>query len=236
MITLDIWRSVHELGYENEPSSENKEPSRSTVDAVKQVHLKRPMSRMEEEKCDDFSSSSSTMLSFELSNGNLYDPRVPATLDDDQYVEYHLDDLTGIPSNAEEEQRVEQSLLEPSDKDDSHASSHEISKPMETESSLVKHSAHSAAKITNAAFNVCEPSKAESNAASSPSSLDTSSGNTCSSHSDSSASSKCSSEIDISHKTKATLTVTRNPAGHVMNGLMRRWDFNFLRNSHKQLK
>ncbi|XP_039686249.1 uncharacterized protein [Medicago truncatula] len=251
----DIWRSVHELGYENEPSSENKEPSRSTVDAVKQVHLKRPMSRMEEEKCDDFSSSSSTMLSFELSNGNLYDPRVPATLDDDQYVEYHLDDLTGIPSNAEEEQRmlmealieslkepeiqylqVEQSLLEPSDKDDSHASSHEISKPMETESSLVKHSAHSAAKITNAAFNVCEPSKAESNAASSPSSLDTSSGNTCSSHSDSSASSKCSSEIDISHKTKATLTVTRNPAGHVMNGLMRRWDFNFLRNSHKQLK
>lgn len=60
----------------------------------------------QEEKCDDFSSSSSTMLSFELSNGNLYDPRVPATLDDDQYVEYHLDDLTGIPSNAEEEQRV----------------------------------------------------------------------------------------------------------------------------------
>jgi hypothetical protein len=133
--------------------------------------------------------------------------------------------------------QVEQPPLKSSDKDDSHASSHEISKPMETESSLVKHSMHSAAQITNAAaFNVCEPSKAESNAASSPSSLDTSSGNTCSSHSDSSASSKCSSEIDISHKTKATLTVIRNPAGHVMNGLMRRWDFNFLRNSNKQLK
>lgn len=48
------------------------------------------------------------MLSFELSNGHLYDPRVPTTMDDDQYVEYHLDDLTGIPSNAEEEQRVSQ--------------------------------------------------------------------------------------------------------------------------------
>jgi hypothetical protein len=48
------------------------------------------------------------MLSFELSNGRLYDPRVPTTLDDDddQYVEYQLDDLTGIPSCADEEQRV----------------------------------------------------------------------------------------------------------------------------------
>lgn len=48
------------------------------------------------------------MLSFELSNGRLYDPRVPTTLDDDQYVEYQLDDLNGIPSNAEEEHRVSQ--------------------------------------------------------------------------------------------------------------------------------
>lgn len=63
----------------------------------------------QEEKCDDFSSSPSTMLSFELSNGHLYDPRVPTMMDDDdQYVEYHLDDLTGVPSNAEEEQRVSQ--------------------------------------------------------------------------------------------------------------------------------
>ncbi|KEH36743.1 hypothetical protein MTR_2g021295 [Medicago truncatula] len=44
--------------------------------------------------------------------------------------------------------------------------------------------------ITASAINVCEPLKAESNAASSPSSLDTS-------HSDCPTSSKCSSEIDI---------------------------------------
>ncbi|XP_012567987.1 uncharacterized protein [Cicer arietinum] len=270
----DVWRSVHELSYNNEPSSENKEPSTSTVDAIKQFHSKRPMSRMEEEKCDDFSSSSSTMLSFELSNGRLYDPRVPTTLDDDQYVEYQLDDLNGIPSNAEEEHRmlmeaVIESLIEqpavsgistvsvePLDKDNSNTS-HEISKPMETESSLVKHSMHSTAQTTSAASDICEPSKAESNSIAvlhspklaydqpsslpclSPPSLDTSSGNmtNCSSsHSDSSSSSKCSSEIDISHNTKATLTVIKNPAGHVMNGLMRRWDFNFFRNKLQLLK
>lgn len=104
---------------------------------------------------------------------------------------------------------VEQPPLESSDKDDS---SYKISKPIETET-------------TSAASDVCEPLKVESNAAPLPPS-----------HSDSSASKKCSSEIDISYKTKATLTVIRNPAGHVMNGLMRRWDFNFLRNSHNRLK
>ncbi|CAJ2658495.1 unnamed protein product [Trifolium pratense] len=256
----DIWRSVHELSYDNERSSENKEPSTSTADAIKQVHPKRPMSRMEEEKCDHFSSSSSTMLSFELSNGRLYDPCVPTTLDDDddQYAEYQLDDLTGIPSSADEEQRmlmeavkeslkhrelqnpqVEQLPAESSDKDESRASSHEISKPMETESSLVKHSMHSTAQTTSTASGVCDCLETESNAASSETSLDTSSSNTVngSSHSNSSAtsaSSKCSSEIDISHKTKATLTVIRNPASHVMNGLMRRWDINIFRNSHNR--
>ncbi|MCI12777.1 hypothetical protein A2U01_0033884 [Trifolium medium] len=211
------------------------------------------------------------MLSFELSNGRLYDPRVPTTLDDDddQYVEYQLDDLTGIPSSAKEEQTmlmeaVKESLkdcelqlpAESSDKDESRAYSHEIPQPMEIESSLVKHSMNSTAKTTCAASDACEPLKAESNSiavihcqklapddkpsqllCTSPPSSDTSSGNTTngSSHSDSSsASSKCSSEIDISHKTKATLTVIRNPASHVMNGLMRRWDFNIFRNSHNR--
>jgi hypothetical protein len=131
--------------------------------------------------------------------------------------------------------QVEQPPAKSSDKDESRASSHEISKPMETESSSVKHM-HSTAQTTSAASGVSDPLETESNAASSETSLDTSSSNTVngSSHSNSSASSKCSSEIDISHKTKATLTVIRNPAGHVMNGLMRRWDFNIFRNSHKQ--
>lgn len=55
---------------------------------------------------DDLSSSSSKMISFELSNGDPFGPHVPATLEDDQYVEYALDDLTGFPSSAEEEEKV----------------------------------------------------------------------------------------------------------------------------------
>lgn len=46
------------------------------------------------------------MISFELSNGNPYGPHVPTKMDDDQYVEYELDDLEGFPCSAEEEERV----------------------------------------------------------------------------------------------------------------------------------
>jgi len=59
------------------------------------------------QKCDDLSSSSSAMISFELSNGRLYSPLVPTDLGgDDQYVEFQLDDFTAIPSTAMEEQKV----------------------------------------------------------------------------------------------------------------------------------
>ncbi|KAJ1391012.1 hypothetical protein SESBI_36937 [Sesbania bispinosa] len=151
-----------------------------------------PFKREREDKCDDLSFSSSTVISFELSNGHLYDPRVPTTLDDDQYVEVEceLDDLAlaGYPSNAEEEERmlmeavgesmrdpeirnpqVEQEqphvssastmYVEPPNKDDSH----EISKPMETESTLVKHSMHLTAQTISTESDVFEPLKAESN-------------------------------------------------------------------------
>ncbi|KAK7264546.1 hypothetical protein RJT34_32155 [Clitoria ternatea] len=118
----DVWTSVHELGHSNEPSFKNKEPSTSsTVDAIKEVRSRRPMSRMEVpsdisskdehhehegEKCGDRSPSSSSMISFELSNGDPFGPHVPTTMDDDQYVEYQLEDLAGFPSSAEEEERM----------------------------------------------------------------------------------------------------------------------------------
>ena len=51
----------------------------------------------------DPSPSSSDMISFEFSNGH---PHVPAPMDDDQYVEYQLEDLAGFPSDVEEEERV----------------------------------------------------------------------------------------------------------------------------------
>lgn len=66
---------------------------------------------LQDEKFDDDQcSSSSKMISFEFSNGRPYGPHVPTTMDDDQYVEYPLDDLAGFPTDAEEEERVSQSV------------------------------------------------------------------------------------------------------------------------------
>ncbi|KAG5011203.1 hypothetical protein JHK87_019718 [Glycine soja] len=296
---MDVWRSVHELGYSNESSSKNKgmtqvpnaEPSTSsTINAIEQVRSRRPMSRMEE-KCGNISPSSSSMISFELSNDDPFGSHVPATLEDDQYVEYQLDDLAGFPSTAEEEERmfmeaVMESLkdlevrnpnadqptssvsslsvaaVEPSDKG---ASWQEISRPVETESSSLKHTTDSKSKTTSSTAEECEPLKGESNSisvnhsqnvVSEPSpvpsvslegpahlqlqpppsaptdtlSVTESSNTSGSARSDSSASLQSSSETDVSHNTKATVTVVRNPAGHVMDGLMRRWDFNFFKN------
>lgn len=53
-------------------------------------------------------SSSSGMISFELANGQPYGPHVPIAIDDDQYVEYSLDNMTEFPRNLEEEERVGQ--------------------------------------------------------------------------------------------------------------------------------
>lgn len=145
--------------------------------------------------------------------------------------------------------------VEPLDKDDSH----EISKPIETESSLVKLIPDSKSKTISTTSETSVPLKAESttisvshsqNLASVPSPvegalpppqrLDTSSvtesSNTSgSARSDSSATAslQSSSDADISHNTKATVTVVRNPAGNVMDGLMRRWDFNFFKNNNR---
>ncbi|KAL1372615.1 hypothetical protein AAHE18_01G216400 [Arachis hypogaea] len=302
----DVWRSLHEVDYSNESSSMNKEPSSSsTIDAIRQVRSRRPMSRMEvpsdiaskdehcdheEEKGGDLSPSSSSMISFELSNGNSYGPQVPAALDDDQFVEYPLEDLAGFPSSAEEEERmfmeaVIQSLKdmevkkpeteqapaannvgtassEPSDKDDSHLSSQEVSRSKETELSLDKPSTDSKSKMVFTSSEDCISMKAESNPSSAnhsqslasvgsgislevaptppqpapdiPSVSESSNANASgSSQSDSSTSVQSSSDTDVSHNTKATVTVVKNPAaGHVMDGLMRRWDL--FRNSNNR--
>ncbi|KAL2339130.1 hypothetical protein Fmac_013576 [Flemingia macrophylla] len=310
----DVWTSVHELGYNNESLSNSKEPSTSsTIDAIMEVRSRRPMSRMEvpsdisskdehheheeKEKCGNLSPSSSSMISFELSNGDPYGPHVPATLEDDQYVEYQLDDLAGFPSTAEEEERMLMEAMMESLKDlelqnphaeqpttssissvsvavelsDKEASSQQISKPMETESSSLKDTSDSKSNTTSSASEACEPLKGEPNSISvnhsqnlvsvaSPvpslsleapqlqlqsqlqpqlpppmapagaSSITESSNTSGSARSDSSSSLRSSSETDISHNTKATVTVVRNPAGHVMDGLIRRWDFNFFKN------
>lgn len=62
-----------------------------------------------------------------------------------------------------------------------------------------------------------------------PSSIESGSTGT-STRTDTSASIQSSLDADVSGNTKATVTVVRNPTGHIMDGLMRRWDLNFFRN------
>lgn len=60
----------------------------------------------DKENHEGYSSSSSDMISFDLSNGDPYPPHLAVALDDDQYVEFHVEELADFPSNAEEEERV----------------------------------------------------------------------------------------------------------------------------------
>lgn len=50
--------------------------------------------------------SSSNLISFELSNGDPYCPSVLASIDDDEYVEYSLDNLTDFTESMEDENKV----------------------------------------------------------------------------------------------------------------------------------
>ncbi|XP_044499634.1 uncharacterized protein LOC123221032 [Mangifera indica] len=279
----------------------------STVDAIKQVRSRRPMSRTEvpsdisakdnhaeaeDEVTNDnhCPSSSSNMISFELSNGHPYGPHVPTTMDDDQYVEYQLEDLTGFPSNVEEEERMfmeavimslkdlemrhpqageqptsattdsfesvqKDELNDCSTAEDSKSSvattfvSVDDLKPVKTESTSTT--------VATAFVSVddLKPVKTESTSTTvpchdsapqhpspdtsfssgglvfdtPPSAIETPSTVT-SARSDTTPTS-VASDADVSSNTKATLTVVRNPAGHIMEGLMRRWDLNFFRNS-----
>ncbi|KAK3189905.1 hypothetical protein Dsin_029466 [Dipteronia sinensis] len=215
------------------------------------------------------SPSSSNMISFELSNGNPYGPHVPTTTNEDQFVEYQLDDLAGFPSNVEEEERmfmeaVIMSLkdlemrhpeaevqptsattgsLESSQKDnlnDSPTTENCKSVKTETSSISVERSVPQKAESTcislaNGPDFAYHPSPDSSMSSAgppfdTPPSIIESASTATSSRSDS-ASLQSTSDADVSNNTKATLTIERNPSGHIMEGLMRRWDFGFFRNN-----
>ncbi|KAG6758919.1 hypothetical protein POTOM_035382 [Populus tomentosa] len=278
----DSWSSLHKVGHNPESSVVHKEPSSSsTADAIEQVRSKTPMSRMEvpmdiqhkdlqsevehEEIGDDHLPSSSKMISFELSNGHPCGPHVPTTMDDNQYVEYQLEDLAGFPCDIEEEERmfmeavieslkdlemrhpnaegqpasVSPASVKYSQKDSGDASSIvEHGNPLNTPTSTsVKQKTESTSSLAVNDQNLATegPSPATSAASvgttfDTPSSIMGSESTTTSSRSDTSGGVHSSTGSDLSGNTKATLTVERNPAGHVMDGLLRRWDFNLFRN------
>ncbi|XP_015573402.1 uncharacterized protein LOC8261489 isoform X1 [Ricinus communis] len=269
----DSWSTVGN-NLELSVASKVAEPSTSTgEDGIKQVRPKRPMSRTEVpsdipskddpseaeggEIDDNHLPSSSNMISFEISNGHPYGPNIPTAMDDDQYVEYQLDDLAGFPCDIEEEERMfmeaviaslkdlemrypnaeGQQAIESSQKDDPSSireecgsvktvEDHEPLKPEPTSSPLIN------SQISSTANQSPDLSMSSTGPASDTSASMTESGSTATSaRSDTSASVQSSTDTDLSSNTKATLTVERNPASHIMDGLMRRWDFNLFRNN-----
>ncbi|GMI69929.1 hypothetical protein like AT4G14290 [Hibiscus trionum] len=267
-----------EVGFFPDSSAASKATS-STSDAIKQVRSKRPMSRTEvpsdipseennprcqnEDTVDGNGSSSSNMISFELSNGHPFDPHVPTTMDDDQYVEYQLDDLTGFPCNVEEEERMFMEAIIESlkDLDMRHPQTEEQPKtcaysseslrrdeinsrdacspaencssvPLESTSTQVEH--HQSSLVVNGSNVGLEQASPDTSvsalglASETPPSTEESGSTSISTQTDTT---QTSSDADMSGSTKATVTVVRNPSSNVMDGLMRRWDLNFFRNS-----
>ncbi|CAN0856206.1 hypothetical protein LINGRAHAP2_LOCUS6439 [Linum grandiflorum] len=261
LITLDRLNTAYNLSHRPESSVAPNGPSaNSTEDAIEQVRARRPMSRIEVpsektgnqdgETDDDHEPSSSQMISFELSDGIPYGPHVPATTDDDQFVEYELDDLTGVPSNAEEEERMVMEAIIASLKDmevpannASGTESSQSSTPAATPSKT-EHCDSPMSVPTSTSEEEPTMSKTpalKSNGEVSPSSgvssafLSGNSESRTSSSGSSDTSAGIENETDLSGKTKATLTVERNPSTststHIMDGLMRRWDFNLFKNN-----
>ncbi|XP_034225398.1 uncharacterized protein LOC117635153 isoform X2 [Prunus dulcis] len=289
---MGSWRTVHEVNYDNGRSTASKEPatSSSQQDAIRQLRSRRPMSRTEvpsgisskddqSESKDgkannDLCPSSSDMISFEFSNGHPCEPHVPTTMDDDQYVEYQLDDLAGFPSDVDEEERMfmeavilslkdlemrhPQAEEQPpgdtpgsklSQKDDwlDDASPAEQRELLETKSTSTSVGHHGSSKTESTCTSVVEAhdsrpedqtrTKVPSTEPASqtpPSIMDLGSSGPSTQSDTPPASIQSTSDSDMSANTTATVTVVKNPASNVMDGLIRRWDFNFFRNNHSR--
>ncbi|XP_026453985.1 uncharacterized protein LOC113355365 isoform X1 [Papaver somniferum] len=117
------WDSARKLGQTSHTQMKTSEGmgSSSTEEAINELRSKRQMSRTEVPSDNpsgenqsaselggekDLVSSSAGLISFDLSNGHLHEPTAPNTTDDDEYIEYPLDNLSDFPCNMEEEERM----------------------------------------------------------------------------------------------------------------------------------
>ncbi|KAK8643585.1 hypothetical protein V6N13_012873 [Hibiscus sabdariffa] len=233
-----------------------------TRDAIEQVCSKRPISLTEVPSCipsrenkhgcedkdavADNGSSSSNMISFELSNGDPFCPHVPTIMENDQYVEYQLDDLTGFPCNVEEEEKMFMEAIIESLKDlemQRSRTEKDETNSVSTSSTTEKYSSLSPESISTPVEHNQAPFETESMEHASrdtgvstveptfevPPSVPEPRSRETSARSGTSATTQSSAGVDISASTKATVTVVRSPSNNIMDGLMRRWDLNFFR-------
>ncbi|XP_042517222.1 uncharacterized protein LOC122091385 [Macadamia integrifolia] len=255
--------------YEDLSFSETSESvAKSTEDAIKQLRALRPMSRTEvpsdipsEEKQsgekegnEKESASSSGLISFEFSNGDLYGPHVPTTVgdddDDDEYVEYPLDNTAYFPCNIEEEERMFMAAVIESLRDMEIRHPHEeqqvsnvsTSSPESSQkedpvtSSIAEHSRLS--KTDNGPISatatqdlVCQSPSPDANEPTVENMGTSTTRDMPLSDNRSSTSDSSKKDVDISGGTRATLTVEKNSTNSIVDGLTQRWGFNFFRNN-----
>ncbi|XP_043719758.1 uncharacterized protein LOC122667524 isoform X2 [Telopea speciosissima] len=262
------WTAMHEMGYTDQSFSKTSDAgsaANSTEEAIKQLRAIRPMSRTEvpsdipckeqsEEKegtKKEPASSSSGLINFEFSSGDLYGPHVPTTIDDndDEYVEYPLDNIADFPCNTEEEERMLMAAVIESLKD------MEIRHPHEEEqSSNVGTGSPESSQDNPETSSTTEPSRLSTTDDSSISatnsqdlvhenpsldasdptvgSMGTSANSEMSlSKQKSPTSESPAKDVDMSGGTRATLTVERNPTSNIIDGLTQKWGLNFFRNN-----
>ncbi|KAG9457439.1 hypothetical protein H6P81_001947 [Aristolochia fimbriata] len=238
--------------------STNEATSGSTEEALSHLRLIRPMSRTEvpndvssqeshseqEGKGieDDLGSSSSRLITFDLTG----DPHSYSHTTEDGYLEYSFDDLGDFPCNLEDEERMFMEAVIESLKDLETRHPHEedqptpenIINPVQSEkyyasvadSNGCKETA-SACSTSTSSSEVAAIEEASLPAPAAPQSADTRSPCTKVSSTGDDSSGSSSSINDGTGGTRATLRVEKNPASHVLEGLVHRWGLNFFKSN-----
>ncbi|XP_031377313.1 uncharacterized protein LOC116192807 isoform X2 [Punica granatum] len=239
------WSNLQEVGYTHAPSTVAAATS-SMRNIPGQPSFRQSSSGTEDKEVEGENphASSSGMIEFEPSGGQSYDPHDTTSACNDQYLEYQLDDLTGFPCSAEEEEKMimaavleslkDMEMRHPSDNepipdtigncsessqkediDTSSTSEHAEDSIVEPASTLIGTSHNLTTETNNPSPDTSSSSNGPSSGPPPPPVLE--------------AGSKEAS--DVSGDTKASSTEEKDPVGNGVDGLIRRWDFNLFKNS-----
>ncbi|KAF6135944.1 hypothetical protein GIB67_006836 [Kingdonia uniflora] len=215
------------------PAEEFDSKKRATTGTVPSYSPEDKESAIGEGREHDPIASSSGLLSFEISNNHPDFPLVPTTIDDDQYVEYPLDNLSDFPCNMEEEERMfmEAVIMSLKDLEIRHPSEEEQLSSGRESSSNVEQEGSSKIDVSSTPgtddthdlsyeheLTVSTSSAVALTFDKPPTSLLESTSNVNSaSIKKSSSTDKSTQDDDSTGGTRAILTVQKNPANHIKN-------------------
>ncbi|XP_058077840.1 uncharacterized protein LOC131226142 isoform X2 [Magnolia sinica] len=203
---------------------------------------------------DDLGSSSSRLITFDFSNSHYPGPLIPTAMDD-EFMEYSFDSLS--PNNVEDEERMFIEAVIESLKDLEIRHPNEVAQSPNgttispdslhkdgpdtstTGCSGATETAPSSTSASNgdvvAPDHPCVPSGPTPDSSGSFTESTTTensvNGETSKIVQSSSGSGKSTGDANVMGGTRATLTVQRSPASHVLDGLVHRWGLNFFKNS-----